>query len=359
MARSQIPGALAAALATAIGCGAQSANDDGAERKIVRQGAFITRDLIVLAAPRTDDEYYAEAADDIAEFQIAFAREIASGDAVIVLTDEASFPRYAAALGEERVVVAPMDDIWMRDFSLSNAVRPVMFRYTAAGQAGAQGAADDVQETLTTAIRAAGLSFGESDLFNDGGNFVDDYVGRAVVSRKFLKDNRLREDEARAALRRETGVSEVAFIDADEQGGLEHADGVVAFIGTNTLVINSYPKDLDYAAALREDLEKGLPDVVIREIVTPYDGADIYDEKFGSACGLYTNMLVTPSRIYLPQFGIAEDAEALANIRRWTDKEVVPIQSGEVCRMGGGVRCMSWQLRGDNALRFLRWAKAQ
>jgi agmatine/peptidylarginine deiminase len=342
-------------LAAAIGCSAAPTN----EGSVVGSGFNRQKELIVLAAPRSGDDYYAEAADDVAEFQIAYAREIAARDDVLVLTDEASFDRYASALGNDRVVVAPMDDIWMRDFSLSNAERPVMFRYTAAGQAGAQAAADDVQETLARAIEAAGLSFAESDFFNDGGNFVDDYAGRAVVSRKFLKDNQLTEDEARAALRRETGVKEVAFIDADEQGGLEHADGVVAFIDPNTLVINSYPEDPDYAAALRADLEKGLPGVVIHEIVTPYDGTEIYDDKFGSACGLYTNMLVTPSRIYLPQFGIKEDAEALASVRSWTDKEVVTVGSGEVCRMGGGVRCMSWQLRGDNAARFLEWAKAQ
>jgi agmatine/peptidylarginine deiminase len=224
-----------------------------------------------------------------------------------------------------------------------------MFRYTAAGQGGDQRAADAVQEGLAAVLEAASLAFGETDSKNDGGNWVDDYAGNAVVSRKFLRDNKLSEDKARAALRKLTGARNIAFIEADEQGGLEHADGVVAFIGENELVINSYPEDPDYAAALRADLERGLPGVLIHEIVTPYDGEDIYDARFGSACGLYTNMLVTPHRIYLPQFGVAEDAGALEQIRALTSKEVIPVPSGDVCRMGGGVRCMSWQLRGRNA----------
>ena len=131
---------------------------------------------------------------------------------------------------------------------------------------------------------------------------------------------------------------------------------MVAFIGENTLVINAYPEDPDYAADLKADLEAGLPGVVLHEIVTPYDGSQIYDERFGSACGLYTNMLVTPSRIYLPQFGIPEDAEALASVRNWTDREVVPVQSSRVCKMGGGVRCMSWQIRGPLARAMLDYA---
>ena len=93
-------------------------------------------------------------------------------------------------------------------------------------------------------------------------------------------------------------------------------------------------------------MQQSLPNVKIREIITPYDGSEIYDEKFGSACGLYTNMLVTPERIYFPQFGIKEDAVALQQIRSVTKRTVVPVQSSNVCHMGGGVRCMSWQVRG-------------
>jgi len=51
----------------------------------------------------------------------------------------------------------------------------------------------------------------------------------------------------------------IAFIESDEQGGLEHADGVVAFVDTNTLIINAYEEDPGYARELRADLESGLP----------------------------------------------------------------------------------------------------
>jgi agmatine/peptidylarginine deiminase len=310
------------------------------------------RELIVLAAPPAGDEYYARVADRIFDFQVAYANAAKAADDVLILTDEDSYQDYAAAVGGAHVAVAPMEDIWIRDFSPANAAAPVLFRYTAAGQGGDQGAADAVQEGLAAVLQAAGLVFGEAELMNDGGNWVDDYAGAAVVSRKFLRDNKLSEAAARDALRRLTQARNIAFIEADEQGGLEHADGVVAFIGENELVVNSYPDDPDYVAALRADLERGLPGVVIREIVTPYDGDDVYDDRFGSACGLYTNMLVTPRRIYFPQFGVPEDAEALAAIRSWTEKEVIPIRSDLVCKMGGGVRCMSWQLRGENAARL-------
>ncbi|MEM9168843.1 MAG: agmatine deiminase family protein [Pseudomonadota bacterium] len=310
------------------------------------------KELIVLAAPPDGDDYYADVRQDIHDFHVSYARQIATRDDVLILSGSEDYDAYVADLGAEKVLNVQMLDIWMRDFSPLNAIKPVMFRYTAAGQGGGrkgQADADHVQDALADLIKAAGGDVAESNLFNDGGNYVDDYAGNAVLSRKFLRDNKLSETEARRRIKEAAGVSQIAFIDADEQGGLEHADGVVAFIGENTLVINSYPEDPEYAATLRADLQAGLPGVVLHEIVTPYDGRQIYDKRFGSACGLYTNMLVTPSRIYFPQFGIPEDAVALASIKSWTDRDVVPVQSGHVCKMGGGVRCMSWQARGPLA----------
>lgn len=314
------------------------------------------KELIVLAAPPDGDSYYADVRREIYDFQVSYARQIAPRDNVLILSGSDDYDAYVADLGPDKVMNVEMLDIWMRDFSPLNAISPVMFRYTAAGQGSGrngQTEADYVQDALADLINTAGGDLQESDLLNDGGNFVDDYAGNAVLSRKFLRDNKLSETEARKLIKQATGVNQIAFIDADEQGGLEHADGVVAFIGENMLVINSYPEDPDYAADLRADLKAGLSGVVLHEIITPYDGSQIYDQRFGSACGLYTNMLVTPSRIYLPQFGIPEDAEALASVSSWTDREVVPVQSGQVCKMGGGVRCMSWQTRGKLAQTIL------
>ncbi len=324
------------------------------------------QELIILAAPPSTDDYYNDQKSAIFDFHINYAKKIMEHDNVIILTSKNDYPVYVKALGENGAkYVAPveMQDIWMRDFSPQNAAQPIMMRYSAAGQGGGrrgQKEADFVQEKLASLLTSAGYPFGESNYFNDGGNLVDDYSGNLVLSRKFLRDNNITEDKGRQLIRQTMGAANVAFIEADEQGGLEHADGVVAFIDENILVINSYPEDPDYAASLIADLRNGLPGVTIHEIVTPYDGSVIYDKRFGSACGLYTNMLVTPNRIYFPQFGIPEDKEAIANMRKWTDKEIIPIMSNPVCQMGGGVRCMSWQLRGpeaDKLLTFLRSRK--
>ena len=318
-------------------------------------------ELIVLASPQSNDPYYAKMKDKIFDFHVNYAKKIIQhGDQFLILTDQSLYNDYVKALGKDHIVIAPMQDIWMRDFSSSNPNAPILFRYTAAGQGGGKKGqlnADAVQSKFKQYIQKAGLKFTSTNLFNDGGNWVDDGAGHVVVSTKFLSDNKISEDAARKKLMALTGLKHIAFIDSDEQGGLEHADGVVSFIDENTLVINSYPEDPDYTKKLKADLIRGIPNIKIHEIITPYDGSQIYDQKFGSACGLYTNMLVTPQRIYFPQFGIKEDSIALQQIRALTKREIIPIQSNNVCHMGGGVRCMSWQLQGENAKLLLESLK--
>ncbi|WP_196076064.1 MULTISPECIES: agmatine deiminase family protein [unclassified Acinetobacter] len=313
----------------------------------------IQAEFIVLASPKSNDKYYAKVINDIFDFHVEYAKKIIQhGDHVLILTDQQLYADYVKALGKQHVAIAPMHDIWMRDFSSANPAQPVLFRYTAAGQGGgnkAKAISDTVQSEFKAYSQKAGLQFIQTPLLNDGGNWVEDGHGNVVISTKFLSDNQLSETAARKKLLQLTGAKHIAFIEADEQGGLEHADGVVCFIEKDTVVINSYPEDPEYSKQLKADLKRGIPKIKIHEIVTPYDGSQIYDEKFGSACGLYTNMLVTPERIYFPQFGIKQDAVALQQLRQLTKRTVIPVQSAQVCHMGGGIRCMSWQLRGKNA----------
>ena len=108
-----------------------------------------------------------------------------------------------------------------------------------------------MQDEFKYYSQKAGLQFSQSKLLNDGGNWVEDGYGNVVLSTKFLADNKLTESEARKKLMALTGAKQIAFIEADEQGGLEHADGVVSFVDQNTLVINAYPSRLCQATQSR------------------------------------------------------------------------------------------------------------
>ena len=84
-------------------------------------------ELIVLAAPRTGDPYYARVADRIFKFHVAYAKQIETHDNVLILVDKGAYHRYVKALGVDKVLLAPISDIWMRDFATSNALDPMMF----------------------------------------------------------------------------------------------------------------------------------------------------------------------------------------------------------------------------------------
>ena len=75
-----------AALAAAVGgiAACNSAVEGGVEAEA---GDMQEKELIVLAAPRSDDSYYEAAVDEIFEFHVAYAKAIMARDDVLILTD--------------------------------------------------------------------------------------------------------------------------------------------------------------------------------------------------------------------------------------------------------------------------------
>lgn len=86
--------------------GVDAANGADEEAAMVDAGG----ELIVVAAPRSGDPYYADQADAIFDFHIAYAKAVEGKDDFLVLTDAETYPRYAKALGEARVAIAPQED---------------------------------------------------------------------------------------------------------------------------------------------------------------------------------------------------------------------------------------------------------
>ena len=124
-------------------------------------------ELIVLASPMANNTYYKKTKNDIIAIQIAYAKKIIkNGDKVLILTNSQLYDQYAHQLGADKVLIFPMQDIWMRDFTLANPVKPIMFHYTAAGQGGGKTdkiQSDDVQDDFYILDKKANLSFKSSN----------------------------------------------------------------------------------------------------------------------------------------------------------------------------------------------------
>ena len=316
--------------------------------------ASADRTLILLAAPAASDSYYRGLRKAILAFQVAYAKSILGRDNVVVLCDRKTRRELARELPDDVLRVAPMRDIWLRDFSPVVPDHPVLFRYSAAAQGGQQDDADWVQDGFLRFAMRQGLAFTRAPWILDGGNVVDNGRDKAIVTDRFLVDNHLDPAAAGAILREWLGVEKVAILPADPEDRLAHADGMAAFIGTNTVVLTRYGGN--FQKLVRRKLREAFPGIHVVELETAFD-AQAWDDRFGSAHGIYANATVTDRAIYLPVYGLATDAQALARIRAYADREVVPIDARQIGQLGGSVRCLSGQMKGENARKLIEAAR--
>ncbi len=309
------------------------------------------RMLIVISAPSVGDEYYRDSFQGIIDFDIRYAKAIMGRDNVVVLADERTIPYLEKELPEDVILKAGVLDIWIRDFAPVHPFQMVQFKYDR--PAVEQG----IQTSFKNFAVENDLRFTQSNLKLDGGNAVDNGKDKIVFTEKvFQRNPALTEEQIITQLKESLGATDIAIIPMDEEF-LGHADGMVMFTGDNTLLVNNYPDDPAFKAEVNAKLASGLPNVEIKEI----EGGG-YGEAYGdyaSACGIYVNSVVTNRFIYAPVFDDAKDDAAIQTISSNTGKTVITINAKEVCGLGGSVRCLSWQLTGENARKLIEAARSR
>ena len=100
------------------------------------------RMLLVLSAPSIHDPYYKPAFQRIVDFQINYAKSILGNDNVVILVDEDTKPYFTGKVPEDILLVDDVRDIWMRDFTTVNPIKPVQFTYTWASMSEKQSSAE-------------------------------------------------------------------------------------------------------------------------------------------------------------------------------------------------------------------------
>ncbi len=303
--------------------------------------------LLVLSAPSVHSNYYKPAFQQIVDFQINYAKKILGNDNVIVIVDKDTKPFYEGKLPEDVLIVADVYDIWMRDFTTVNPLAPTQFQYTWASMSKKQSV--ETQQSFADFADKYGIKRSNSDLLIDGGNIVDNYAGKYVTTTRFSKDNKLSKDKAKQELIKTLNAKEVAIIEPDEEA-LAHSDGMVMWLDEKTLLVNDYSKDKPFRNLVINELKSSFPDTKIIEVPV----VNVQNKKgewkgFDSACGVNLNSVLTFKNVYVPVFGMAHDEQAVEIIKQNTNKKVVEVDAKGVCPMGGSVRCLTWQLTGENA----------
>ncbi|MCP4178168.1 MAG: agmatine deiminase family protein [bacterium] len=307
------------------------------------------RMLIVISAPSVNDKYYRNSFKDIISFDIRFAKSIMGRDNVVVIADKDTIKFLKEKLPDDILLEADISDIWIRDFSTAVPSKMIQFVYDRPKE-------KYIQSSFKNFSSKYKLVFEKSDLKVDGGNIVDNNKDSIIITEKILKRNPgYTKERIIKKLKEVLGVSKVAIIPMDEEY-LGHADGMVMFLNDNTVVINDYAEDENLKLKLIKSLNEGLKGINIFEV----SGDGYEDDSYGpyaSAYGIYVNSVVTNNFIYAPVFNNSIDSSAIRTIQSESNKKVIPVDAENVSKLGGSVRCLSWQLTGNNAEKIIKAAR--
>ncbi len=313
------------------------------------------RMLLMLSAPSVHNEYYKPAFQQIVDFQIDYAATILTNDNVVVIVDKDTKRFYDGKLPEDVLITAEVFDIWMRDFTTVNPENPTQFVYTFASMSKKQSL--ETQQSFNDFADIYGIKRSKTGLIIDGGNLVDNYAGKYITTTRFAKDNKLSIEEAKQELKKTLNAKEVAIIEPDEEA-LAHSDGMVMWLDEKTLLVNDYSGDKRFRDSVINELKSSFPDTkIIKVPVVNVENKRGEWEGFESACGVNLNSVLTFKNVYVPVFGMAHDKKAVEIIRQNTDKKVLEVDAKGVCPMGGSVRCLTWQLTGENAEKLILAAR--
>lgn len=204
------------------------------------------------------------------------------------------------------------------------------------------------RSTITNSIKAEqelGLDCESLNLILDGGNLIktDNSV---IITKKVFDDNKLSEGIVVSRLKKAFGVP-VVFIDWDKENYkadyLGHADGVVRYVGNNT-VIMPYSGNDDYLQLVHQQMEG---DGQFRVVELPEVSSEKDDMEVNWG---YVNYLRIGNFILRPTFGIESDEIEMSKFFSpdndlFAGCEIKTIDCRDLALDGGVLNCISWTIK--------------
>ena len=225
-------------------------------------------------------------------------------------------------------------DIWVRDFMpvRTGSGKLVSFRYEPSYLKNDPDLRTDFRKDLAPQL---GLPVTYSNISLDGGNVVFSPSGaRVLISDRVFSENT---EYPSAALVRELSElleAEALIIPSLKSDMTGHADGMARFLDDRTVLCNRPLSSCGFEQQVKRAVQDCGLDAVDFPFV-PTGGV--------SAVGCYLNYLDTERVVFLPVFGIEQDAEAETFARQLFSKEIVPVNIREIAQQGGCLNCISWE----------------
>ena len=311
------------------------------------------RHLIVMAAPSVNNSYYKDFFQDLIAFDIAMAKAITGNDQIVILVDKKTKKYFKGKISEDILLESDIADIWVRDIGTVFPKNPMNFVYRPNYLE--KKISHEIDTSFHQFTNQVGLEFRQSTIVIDGGNFVDNGLDKAVLTERIFKDNpTFQKQDLIQAIKQEIGLSKIAVVPEEKGDTTGHSDGMVMWVSDSKLLLNQYEEP--FRSKVLSVLKFSLPNVEIIEV--PWYPTSVIYDGFPSAVGIYVNSIVTDNYIYMPTFGkTAQDRQLLKLIQSNTGKKVIPVYAKKVADLGGSVRCLSFQLKGEFAEKLITLAR--
>lgn len=306
-------------------------------------------ETVLLVAPASHMGIYRRHLRELQSFYQAFASEIAQYDTVIsVLSPKASVPADADA-ARVRWRNARIGDIWVRDFApLPTTTGAVAFIYDPeyAPTRHSASVQQDLLRLLQTDPAFDGIGpIAKVDLRLEGGNLVHNGAATAIVTDKILSRNRNRgRREIERIMKDALALDRLVIVPCEPGDRFGHVDGMMRWVNERRLVLNDYSASSGpgraFADDLRRTLDRGLGPV--EQCVIPYPASERVYRGWPDAAGNYVNFLRTRSRIYLPVYGLPEDALVQEIFESIFGSRVSCVRPGALTKYGGVLNCITW-----------------
>ena len=203
--------------------------------------------LIVLSIP--DDAYYRKNVQDIECFVRDMSEKTQGLDDVLLVYSKSMQKRYKCSssslfgFNTKSLIVEESLDLWMRDFSPVLPKHGVKFTYKPKYIKSKD--AKFVESEFMKVLGKMDIQLNRNEIILDGGNVVDNNCNKAIISERVFLENKGKTPTVLQNELENLLAAKVAFI-PDPEDTTGHADGIVAFVEDNVLLIGDYGDEKYY-----------------------------------------------------------------------------------------------------------------
>lgn len=181
----------------------------------------------------------------------------------------------------------------------------------------------------------------QCDIILDGGNIIKG-GNWVILTEKVFKENKHIEKSILLNQIEKLFSSQVIVIPAEPYDFTGHADGIIRYYDSNTVLMNRY-QDKQHKS-FRNRLRAALKTAGISAIEIEYNPHN--NGNYTAANGYYINFLQMKDFILVPTFHLKEDERALRQFEDlFPDHAIDTIDSRDISKDGGVLNCISWNIK--------------